>query len=62
MARRIVGAILLVLLTGSLGYKLEQELGMVSDYPVAVAMIVLLFVRDCFPAQLLFLSMMRFLT
>ncbi len=44
MAKRIVGTLLLVLLAGSLGYKLEQEFEMISDYPVAVAMIVLLLV------------------
>lgn len=44
MAKRIVGAILLIALAGSLGYKLEQEFEMISDYPVAVAMIVFLLV------------------
>ncbi len=44
MAKRIVGALLLVLLVGSLGYKLEQEFEMISDYPVAVALLVLLLV------------------
>ncbi len=44
MAKRIVGALLLVLLAGSLGYKLEQEFEMISDYPLAVVMIVLLLV------------------